>query len=35
VMSWLWHKRDAQRRILHRVVCFFLTAATTTVISQQ
>ena len=34
VMSWLWHKRDAQRRILHRVVCFFLIAATTTVISS-
>ena len=32
--AWLWHKRDAQRRILHRVVCFFLTAATTTVISS-
>ena len=32
--AWLWHKRDAQRRILHRVVCFFPTAATTTVISS-
>ena len=32
VMSWLWHKRDAQWHILHRVVYFFLTVATTTVI---
>jgi len=32
--SWLWHKRNAQRRILHRVVYFFPTAATTTVISS-
>ena len=32
--AWLWHKRDAQRRILHRVVCLFLTAVTTTVISS-
>jgi len=23
VMSRLWHKRDAQRRVLHRVVYFF------------
>ena len=32
--AWLWHKRDAQRHILHHVVYFFPTAATTTVISS-
>ena len=32
--AWLWHKRDAQRRILHRVVYFFPMAETTTVISS-